>query len=217
MKLPADLIAKVAHLESIDDYQLATVERFCDLLLRTNRQINLISRAGDVGREIERQLLLSLAVLPRLPIDRSLRWIDVGSGGGFPAIPLAIFRSGDRFDLVESVAKKSFFLERTSEALGLTNVAVLNCRIEELIAKPTPRDSLYNWMSVKAVAGWLDNLHWGHDLLASDGHLVTYKPTGPSEDDLAAIESNGFELINMFSLEQVVADITTKVVILKKM
>jgi len=217
VKLNADLIAKVTHDEQVDDLKLASAERFCDLLLAANRKINLVSRAGDVEGEIRRQLLLSVAILPRLPADRALRWVDVGSGGGFPAIPLAIFRPWDRFELIESVAKKAFFLERTLDGLDLRNAEVNNCRVEELIAKRASDAEQYDWMSVKAVSGWEENLSWASALLLVGGCLVTYKPTDPTEDDVRLATTHGFELIDSFSIGGVAHCITTRLIVIKKL
>jgi 16S rRNA (guanine(527)-N(7))-methyltransferase RsmG len=216
VKLDTDLIAKVTQLDSVGSLRLGMAERFSGLLLEANRQINLVSRAGSVEREIERQLLLSLAVLPRLPTDGSLHWIDVGSGGGFPAIPLAIFRPDDRFDLVESVAKKAFFLERTIDALSLTNAKVRNCRVQALIARDGAREHLYNWMSIKAVSRWEENLDWGGALLEHGGCFVTYKPSNPSEADLKLAKSRGFELNDSLSIDGIIHDISTKIIVMKK-
>ncbi|MEW5701601.1 MAG: 16S rRNA (guanine(527)-N(7))-methyltransferase RsmG [Candidatus Zixiibacteriota bacterium] len=214
MKLPADAIAKLAHLQSIDDSKIAASERYCDLLIEANRRINLISRVGSVEREIERQFLLSIAILPFLPLSR-LRWIDVGSGGGFPAIPLAILRPGDQFDLVESVAKKAFFLERTCDALAISNVAVRNCRIEDAISRGT-LELPYDWMTAKAVTGWQECLRWAEHLLAAGGQLATYKPSSPSESELLMVCKAGFELVDELSIRHIVPDVGTRIIIMRK-
>ena len=184
VKLPADLIMRIAGMRSVDEAMIRTGEQFCERLIEANEKINLVSRAGDIGAEIERQFLLSLALLSRLPRRQTLRWLDIGSGGGFPAIPIAIFRPYDSFHLVESVAKKAFFLERTARALDLRNVRVINDRAEQYLASDRiPRDR-YNWLSIKAVAGLKEAFAWGEAALVHRGTLVTFKPMTLGLDDL---------------------------------
>jgi 16S rRNA (guanine527-N7)-methyltransferase len=194
VKLAPDLICKAAGIQDIEEKKLALSQRFCDLVLETNRKINLVSRRGNVARQIERQFLLSVAPLGLIPTAEDLRWLDVGSGGGFPAIPLAIFRPDISFVLIESVAKKAFFLERTTEALELPNVSVTN---ERLAPDGSSRHALprsFDWVSVKAVAEWETTLLWGRSFLRPRGCLLTYKPRPPCETELVLINSRGFEL-----------------------
>jgi 16S rRNA (guanine527-N7)-methyltransferase len=102
---------------------------YLDLLRDWNRRINLVSRKS-IDRVVEEQLIPSLAVLRVVAADTAVRALDVGSGGGFPGIPLAILRPRVRIDLVESVEKKCRFLEEAVRALGLVDAAVQCCRIE---------------------------------------------------------------------------------------
>ena len=103
---------------------------YLELLLRANEEINLISRKEAVPEIlVGRHLLDALDALPLLPVPtgRSLRLLDIGSGGGFPAIPLLLARRDLEGVLVESIGKKARFLEATIRALGLT-ARVVNAR-----------------------------------------------------------------------------------------
>ena len=174
------------------DFKSGDLGRFATLVVDANRKINLVSRSGDVRGEIDRQIRLSRAILPLLPqkyLDRELDWFDIGSGGGFPAIPLAIERPQDRFLLVEAIAKKAFFLERTAFELKLTNVEVLKDRIEQVIAGSIPTKRKIDIVTIKAVAGLQASLSWASEILKSDGLLVTYKTADEATEDVA------FELI----------------------
>lgn len=105
------------------------LERYLELLREGNEQFNLVS-ASDAApdRLVERHLLDSLRGLPFLPPPGGRRLLlDVGSGGGFPAIPLLAVRSDLSGVLVESTGKKARFLGRVVEELGLT-ARVLNAR-----------------------------------------------------------------------------------------
>ncbi len=101
--------------------------RFLELLLRANERMNLVSRReAEPEALVRRHLLESLEALPFLPRPggRSLRLLDVGSGGGFPAIPILLVRRDLEGTLVESVGKKARFLEETLSALGLAGRVV---------------------------------------------------------------------------------------------
>ncbi|HUU45325.1 MAG TPA: 16S rRNA (guanine(527)-N(7))-methyltransferase RsmG [Acidobacteriota bacterium] len=216
MKLSADLIAKLIGEEAVDVTALSAAEQYCDLIAEANRKINLVSRAGDVATEIARQFALSVAVIPKLPDTGPLHWLDIGSGGGFPAIPIAIFRPRDSFDLIESVAKKAFFLERASERLGLVNLRVINQRAEEFLRKPISDTSRYNILSLKAVAGWKEAFAWANSALAPGGTLITFKPPESDPGELQAVPKQSFELIETFCITGLVPGVTTRIMMFRK-
>lgn len=192
------------------------VERYCNILLSANRRINLISRAGDQPIEITRQFLISIATLRVIPESGDLWWLDIGSGGGFPAIPLAIFRPNIRFVLAESMAKKAYFLERAVEELGLTNVTVLNRRVEPGHCDLHPESDQFDWLSIKAVTDWDESLRWGKWYGKAGGYLVTYKAGRPTADEMLAITDMGFELRHTFDLAEFFNFTEIKVLILKQ-
>ena len=103
--------------------------RHLELLLEANDAFNLVSRAdASAGRLVARHLVDSLRALPFLPPPGAARsLVDVGSGGGFPAIPLLAVRPDLRGALVESTGKKARFLEAVVRDLGLT-ARVVNAR-----------------------------------------------------------------------------------------
>jgi len=106
------------------------LHKFVDFLLERNQQINLTSAktAEEIWqRHIDESLLLTTY------IEKSGdRIVDIGSGGGFPAIPLAILFPKKLFTLIESVSKKANFLKDCSEHLGLKNITVINDRVENV-------------------------------------------------------------------------------------
>lgn len=216
MKLSPGLISEVTGLKEIDQVLIERAERYCDLLLDANRKINLLSRGGDQRLEVSRQFLISLASLPLVPSNGPCRWLDIGSGGGFPSIPLAIFRPKISFLLAESVAKKAFFLERTAEALELPNVDVAHKRIESGVRLGNcVGDQCYDWLSVKAVTDWEETLRWGASFLRPGGQLLTYKSGGPSTDQTLAIRDHGFELLHTIDLSSFFDNTHLKIILLK--
>ena len=110
------------------------LEKYKELLLKWNKTHNLVSKsqARNLDEHIEDSLSVSDLLGPEV--------LDLGSGGGFPGIPLAIKNPTKNFYLVESNAKKSAFLLNTSNQLELKNVKVYNKRIEELLPERFPNN-----------------------------------------------------------------------------
>jgi 16S rRNA (guanine(527)-N(7))-methyltransferase RsmG len=196
VKLAPDLICKAAGIDCLDEKRLALSQSFCGLVWKANSKINLVSRRGDVAREIERQFLLSMAALDLIEPAKRLNWLDIGSGGGFPGIPLAIFRPDISFVLVESIAKKAFFLERTIEALTLPNVSVTQERLTTVGPSQKVPHHSFDWVSVKAVAEWETSLQWGDSFLKPSGCLLTYKPILVRAAESRALAKHGFNMLS---------------------
>ena len=125
---------------ALTSQQLALLEEHYRLLLRWNQKINL-TRITSLQDAVRYHYCESLYLAERLP-KGPLRVIDIGSGAGFPGIPVAIYRPECTVDLVESHQRKAVFLREA--ARGLTNVRVLAQRAEALT------DS-YDWTISRAV------------------------------------------------------------------
>ena len=106
----------------------AALTAFVNLLSRWNRVYNLTGTGGN-RHLVERHLVESLALEPLI---QGTRVADVGSGGGFPGIPLAISAPERRFTLIESRAKRARFLRHAVATLGLANATVAHSRAEDL-------------------------------------------------------------------------------------
>lgn len=113
----------------------ATIERlkhFTRMLVDWNRRVsNLVSR-NDEERIVERHIAESVEPAAWLKASPATRWLDFGSGGGLPAIPLAIVGVGPRWTLVESRRMKTLFLRKTVETLQLQDINVLASRLETM-------------------------------------------------------------------------------------
>ena len=114
------------------------LKRFVEMLVQWNRSVsNLISK-NDEERIVAAHLLPSIELAGWLKASNLSHWCDLGSGGGFPALPLAICGVGDSWDLVESRRTKTLFLMRAIGELKLSRIRVLASRIEDLIALVAP-------------------------------------------------------------------------------
>ena len=121
--------------------QLELLEGHFELLLRWNRTLNL-TRIDDTEQAVRFHYCESLFLGQRLP-PGPLRVVDVGSGGGFPGIPMAVLRTDLELTLVESNRRKAVFLREASARLP--NVRVLACRAEECVER-------FDWMVARAVS-----------------------------------------------------------------
>lgn len=144
---------------------------YVELLLRWNKTINLISRR-DEPTVWTRHVADSLALIPHLPADIS-HIIDIGSGGGFPGIVLAI-ATMKPFHLIESDQRKAAFLREAARATG-ANITVHAKRVED--AKPPPASVI----TARALAPLPLLLEWATPLLLPDGCCLF--PKGRSVDD----------------------------------
>lgn len=101
-----------------------------DLYVEWNGKINVISRK-DIENLYLHHVLHSLAIAKLIRFRKGTRVIDVGTGGGFPGIPLAIFFPEVHFCLIDSIGKKIRVATEVACAIGLKNVTLRQCRIEE--------------------------------------------------------------------------------------
>ncbi len=167
---------------SFDDRQYQQLLGFVDLLLRWNQTYNLVSRADEqniVSRHIRESLGLVLAC-PPLP---DLRVIDIGSGGGFPAVPMKIFRPDLQMTLFEANGKKATFLKTMAVNLNLAHFAVHHSRLEAANPAEIPSVSV---ITVRAVAELSVLWEWTAKLLASGGTLLAIKG-GELENELSCL------------------------------
>ena len=167
----------------LDDAQLARLVAHLDLLDDWNTRMNLTA-IRDRPSQLTKHLLDSLTVLPYL---QGTRIADVGSGAGFPGIPLAIVEPRRHFTLIESTGKKCRFLEHVREALELGNVEVVQSRAESY--KPGVR---FDTVLARAVGPIADLVKVAGPLVVGGGRLLAMKGRFP-EDELAA-RLNGWKV-----------------------
>ena len=168
----------------INNNQSELFIKYYEILLDWNKKINLISRSliESISEEnnpiIEKHFLDSILFLPEI---ENLRWgkgpfaptvFDIGSGGGFPAIPLAIMKSEWKFTLCESTKKKADFLNSLIKELGIEkNVQIINARVEAIHELPQQ----YDLITARAVDKLAVLIKYALPLLKPNGYLLAYK------------------------------------------
>jgi 16S rRNA (guanine527-N7)-methyltransferase len=159
------------------------LEGFLAEALSWNRDSNLVA-AGDLGRLASRHVHESLAVLPVLDrlAPEHARLVDVGSGAGFPAVPLAIARPGWEVHAVESRRRKALFLQRIAERLEHDNLVAHMERAERLVFPPDRRADLATARAVAVIAELLPVLA---PLVRPGGHAVLFKGSSHVEERAA--------------------------------
>lgn len=173
---------------------------FTDLargIIDTNKTLNL-TRLVEPEEMAIKNVLDSLGLL-RLEWPQELFLLDLGTGAGFPGIPLAICRPGWTVMLLDSLRKRLRFLEETGERLGLTNVATLHARAEDAGQDRKHRET-YDLVVSRAVARLPVLLELASPLVKVGGHFIAYK----GSDWAAEIEISAKAMIQLrVSLEQV--------------
>lgn len=111
--------------------QVEQFQQLFDLYVYWNAQINVISRK-DMDDFYERHVLHSLGIAKIISFKEGSKILDIGTGGGFPGIPLAILFPEVQFHLVDSIGKKIKVVQEVSKSLGLTNVRATHARAEEI-------------------------------------------------------------------------------------
>lgn len=177
-KIIADLCSK--HLSNIQIQQLIDFEM---LVVKYNSRMNLVSR-GDITSLWENHILPSIIVDRMTEIPARAALIDVGSGAGFPGIPLKIIRPDLEIVLVDSIRKKSMFQKRVIQSLKLSNISVLNTRIDPTRAHLDLQEK-FMVVTARAVSSFKTLLFNFSFLLEPNGFILAWK----GEQDLPELKN----------------------------
>lgn len=181
------------YFPNIDATQRERFAKLQSLYSDWNEKINVISRK-DIDNLYVNHVLHSLAIAKVISFTDGTRLLDVGTGGGFPGIPLAIMFPNCQFHLVDSIGKKITVVNAVVDALGLVNVKGEHTRVEQVKEKcdfvvsraVTRFDSFYN-MTRKCVR------QGGNNQLANG---ILYLKGGDFDDELKAVKRE-YELFNI--------------------
>lgn len=158
----------------LSESQVEALWRYGALLRERNQHVNLTSIDSPEG-VLTLHMLDSLSVAPHLGEARTV--IDVGTGGGFPGVPLAVACPERHFTLIDGTQKKIRFVSEGLEALALSNATALAARAETL-----PRDSRFDVVVARAVTTLAELVHNAGRLLAPGGRLLAMKGRLPEEE-----------------------------------
>ena len=140
------------YFTNLTPHQTEQYAKLQDLYQDWNLKINVVSRK-DIDELYLRHVLHSLGIAKVMQFQPNAKIIDVGTGGGFPGIPLAILFPETQFHLVDAMGKKIKVVDEVVAGLGLKNVKTSNCRVEEV------KDT-YDFIVSRAVAQMETFVHW---------------------------------------------------------
>jgi 16S rRNA (guanine527-N7)-methyltransferase len=177
------------------------IEQFTDLqelYEHWNAQINVISRK-NMDTLYTNHILHSLAIAKVIQFEKGTKILDIGTGGGFPGIPLAILFPEVDFLLVDSIGKKIKVVNEVSNAIGLTNVIALHERAENI------KDT-FDFVVSRAVTNMTDFKKWvkgkfnnTHNNTLNNG--ILYLKGGDLSEELRGISHFKYEIADLFDEE----------------
>src|ERR1700760_4514112 len=166
-KAPDQLEVVLRFFDELSADETRQLTALGDLYKERNAKINVISRK-DIDSLYEKHILHSLAIAAAFDFQPGMEVIDIGTGGGFPGIPLALFFPQTRFHLVDSIGKKLKVVDAVAAAIGLTNVTTWHGRAEEIKGRK------FDVAVSRAVAPLKDLWTWSRPLLRKS----TIPPSG---------------------------------------
>lgn len=190
----------IRHFPELSDRQKEQYEALGPLYEEWNSRINVISRK-DMEHLYTRHILHSLAIARVCTFDAGAKIVDIGCGGGFPSVPLAIMFPEAEFVGVDSIAKKIRVVEGIIEGAGIENLRAVNCRAEQLSEK-------FDYVVSRAVTEMARFMPWAWGLLRKGerGSLpngILYLKGGDLAEELAATRRrwNLYDISTMFDDE----------------
>ena len=186
------------YFPEITDEQKQQFEKLEQLYTEWNEKINVISRK-DMNGLYEKHILHSLGIAKVMPFADGTKVLDIGTGGGFPGIPLAILFPEVSFTLMDSIGKKIKVVEAVSEGLGLKNVTAVHGRAEKLKEK-------FHFVVSRAVTQMPEFLRWlkgkfEKEQFNEKHNGVLYLKGGDLAEELAGLRCEIFQLKNYFEEE----------------
>ncbi len=163
----------IKYFPDLTEEQLRLYSMMKPLYSEWNEKINVISRK-DMDEFYLHHVIHSLAIARSFKPDNGSTVLDIGTGGGFPGIPLAIFFPKVSFVLCDSIGKKIKVANAVASSLGLNNVKCINCRAEEI-------DEKFDWVVSRAVTRMDNFLPWVMDKYTKG---IIYLKGGEVEEEL---------------------------------
>lgn len=169
----------------LTDIQLDKFEKYYEFLIEKNKVMNLTA-ITDEREVVYKHFVDSIALIPKMDLKES-KIIDVGTGAGFPGIPLAIVTENSEFVLMDSLNKRVNFLNEVIKICELKNVSVIHARAEELGRNIKYREKFDVCVS-RAVANMSTLLEYCVPFVKVGGVFVSYK-SGDIQEELMAADN----------------------------
>ncbi len=176
-----DLIPHIARCGADVEQTIARLKKFTQLAIEWNRSVsNLISR-NDEARIVTRHIRESVECAYELKQSGAKRWLDFGSGAGFPAIPLAIVGVGEQWMLVESRRPKTLFMRKAIQELEMPHLEVYHGRLEALVEERGDARE-YEGFTSRATMKLAPTLKLAEAMVQKDGSAFLWKGSGRREE-----------------------------------
>lgn len=188
--MPTSLITK--YFPHLTDVQISHFDQLQSLYQDWNLKINVVSRK-DIDELYLRHVLHSLGIAKFITFKEGSKILDVGTGGGFPGIPLAILFPKTHFTLVDSIGKKVKVVEEVKKGLDLDNVTAIHSRVEDI-------DDTFDFIVSRAVAAMPTFVRWTKGKIAKkNNHAIkngiVYLKGGDLTEELVSFPKA--EIINL--------------------
>lgn len=170
----------ITYFPGVNEVQRTQLTSLFDIYKEWNDQINVISRK-DFANFYERHVLHSLGIAKIISFEPGQSVIDVGTGGGFPGVPLAILFPETQFTLCDSIGKKVKVVNEVSAHLGLSNVHGIHSRSEDI-------DGKYDAMVSRAVTRFVPFMNMTKHLLKKNNEGVYYLKGGDLNQEISELK-----------------------------
>lgn len=183
------------YFPNLSDKQIEQFSKLEDLYKEWNEKINVISRK-DMDSLYEKHILHSLGIAKVMEFAPGTKILDIGTGGGFPGIPLAILFPETQFTLIDSIGKKITVVNAVAEGIGLENLTAIHGRAEKVKDK-------FHFIVSRAVTQMPEFLRWlkgkfEKERFNAKHNGVLYLKGGDLAEELAGLKCELFSLKNYF-------------------
>ena len=201
----------------LSDYQLKQFYDYYELLIEWNEKINLTA-ITDFNEVLKKHFLDSISLVKAVPLDGSFTLIDIGTGAGFPGIPIKIAFPNIKVTLLDSLNKRVIFLEEVISKLGLIEIEAIHGRAEDFAKEGMLRES-FDYSVSRAVANLSSLCEFCLPYVKVGGMFISYKSEKAKEE--MQISKNAIDILggNILGCENFLlpgTDMERNFVIIKK-
>jgi len=194
---------------------LEKFQTYLNQILNWNKRIHLVSKGDAQPERLLRHFADSLTIFKVTQIPQEANLLDLGAGAGFPSIPIKIVRDDINLSLVESIRKKSLFLQKLIKDFKLEDVSVINKRAEDLIDASDYKEK-FDIVTAKALGKLKDTVELATSFLKPKGLLIAYKGERVEEEIKECYEEKNFLIKNKILIKVPDFDLKRTIVVLEK-